>query len=139
MSRRRRCLVVRVAAVVLLVGAAALARADDFAGARMSDGIEAYRSRQFAEAADQFRIACFGLLDQPVRLSEGLVRLALAQEALGRKEGVTAALKRFVEVEKRFGAYSGARVDAGMRGEFEALLFARVPAETLAAVPSLSR
>ncbi len=82
-SRRRRLLFARVAAV-FLVGVAVRAQADDFTRARLATGIDAYASKRFAEASDQFRIACFGLLDQPVALTEGLVRLALAQDAAGR-------------------------------------------------------
>jgi hypothetical protein len=137
MNSRRRLFVATVAAAVLS-GIAAGARGDDFATARMADGIEAYRAQRFAEASDQFRLACFGLLDQPPVLTEGLVRLALAQEAAGRRGDVTVTLRRFLEVEKRFAPYAKARLDAGTRSAFETLLKARIAPEALAGVPSMS-
>ena len=136
-SRRRHLLLARVA-VFVLVGAAAGVRADDFASARLAAGIDAYASKRFAEASDQFRLACFGLLDQPVALTEGLVRLALAQDAAGRKTDAAATLHRFLEIEKRFSGYARARLDAPTRAAFEALLRSRVSAEALVAVPSMS-
>ncbi len=125
-------------AVAALIALAPHARGDDFANARLAAGIDAYASKRFPEAADQFRIACFGLLEQPVVLTEGLARLALAQEAAGRKADATATLHRFLEIEKRFSGYARARLDGPTRAAFEALLKSHVSAEVLAAVPSIS-
>jgi hypothetical protein len=132
---RRRCL--QVASVLTLL-AGPPARADEFADARLASGIEAYRAKRYTEASDQLRIACFGLLDQPVLLAEGLVRLALAQEAAGRRADVEKTLGRFLDVERRFGTYSKSRLDTATRADFGALLRARVPADAIAAIPSLS-
>lgn len=132
----RGCL--QIASVLaLLIGTPAWA--DEFAEARMASGIEAYRAKRYAEASDQFRIACFGLLDQPVLLTEGLVRLALAQGAAGRTADVEKTLGRFLDVERRFEGYAKGRLDAATRAAFEGLLRARVPADAIAAVPSLAR
>jgi hypothetical protein len=129
---------VALGVTAILAGTATPARGDDFTNARMADGIDAYQARRYAEASDQFRLACFGLLDQPVVLTEGLVRLALAQQAAGRRADVTVTLSRFVEVEKHFTGYAKARLDAGVRTSFETLLRSQVPPETLLGVPSLS-
>lgn len=133
---RRRFVLTMVAG--LLTGIGTNARADDFTNARMAAGIDAYQSRRFAEASDQFRIACFGLLDQPVVLSEGLARLTLAQEAAGARADVEATLARFLAVERRFGTYAKSRLDAPTRAEFERILLVRVSADTIAGVPSLA-
>lgn len=126
------------AACLLVAGAAAPARADDFTNARMAAGMEAYRSRRFPEASEQLRIACFGLLDQPVALSEALVWLAFAQEGAGARTDVESTLARFLDVERRFGVYAKNRLDAATRAEFEKLLRARVAPDAVAAVPSLA-
>lgn len=137
MNRRRLFLVVAAAAVVLL-GAPSLGRADEFAQGRLASGIDAFRAKRYTEASDQFRIACFGLLDQPVLLTEGLVRLALSQEAAGRRADVEKTLNRFLEVERRFAGYANSHLDAPTRAELQTLLRARVPADAIAAVPSLA-
>jgi hypothetical protein len=126
------------AAFLLLAGAPAARAADDFGATRMSAGIDAYRVRRYPEASDQFRIACFALLDQPALLVEGLARLALAQEAEGRRTDAERTLARFLDVERRFGTYAKSRLDASTRAEFENLLRARVATESLASVPSLA-
>jgi hypothetical protein len=138
MNRRRLFLVVSAAAVVLL-GAPSPGRADEFAQGRLASGIDAFRAKRYAEASDQFRIACFGLLDQPVLLTEGLVRLALSQEAAGRRADVEKTLNRFLEVERRFAGYANSHLEAPTRAEFQTLLRARVPVDAIAAVPSLAR
>ena len=138
MNRGRR-LLIAFAPVALLFGTPAAARADEFAEARMASGIDAFRAKRYLEASDQFRIACFGLLDQPVLLTEGLVRLALAQEGAGRKADVEKTLDRFLFVERKFAGYAKSRLDSPTRAEFQALLRARLPADVLATVPSVTR
>ncbi len=137
MNRRRRFFVVSAAATFLLF-APSPGRADEFAQGRLASGIDAFRAKRYTEASDQFRIACFGLLDQPVLLTEGLARLALSQEASGRKADVEKTLNRFLEVERLFGVYARNHLDDAARAEFQALLLSRVPAEAVAAVPTLS-
>ena len=137
MNLRRLFPVVSTAALLVL-GVPSVGRADEFAEGRLASGIDAFRAGRYIEASDQFRIACFGLLDQPVLLTEGLVRLALAQEAAGRKADVEKTLHRFLDLERRFSGYATCRLDAPMRGEFLALLRARIPADAIAAVPSLA-
>ena len=134
----RRLFPVVSAAALLVLGVPSIGRADEFAENRLASGIDAFRAVRYTEASDQFRIACFGLLDQPVLLTEGLVRLALAQEAAGRKADVEKTLHRFLDLERRFSGYARCRLDVPMRGEFLALLRARIPADAIAAVPSLA-
>lgn len=112
--------------------------ADDFSLERLRAGEEALRARRIPEAVDQLRIACFGLLEQVEPLSECLVHLTLAQEAAKRPGDVQATLNRFLEVERRFAPYAKASVSAETRREFQAILLARVPQETVVSVPSLA-
>lgn len=130
-----------VAAVVLLAVLAPSAShaADDFYRSRLQDGRIAYQTGSAAEAADLLRVACFGLMDQPQLLSEGLVWLVLAQQKLGRGPETDATLRRFLDVEKRFGAYAkvAAALPAESRQAFETVLAARVPPDALRLLPTL--
>lgn len=129
-----------VAVVFLAVLAPSAAHAaDGFYAARLQDGRIAFQTRGATEAADLFRIACFGLMDQPELLSEGLVWLTLAQQKLGRGPEADATLRRFLDVEKRFGAYpkAAAALPAEARKAFETILAARVPPEALRSLPTL--
>lgn len=114
------------------------ARADDFYDVRLRVGQEAYREKRFREAGDNFRIAVFGFLDRPPALSSALARLALAQEAAGRKDEADAALARFLLVERQFGVYDPQSLEGPIRSEFHALLVRRVPAESLRGLPRLA-
>lgn len=130
-------------AALLLVAATAwpagrAAAADDFYQMRLEEGRIAFQTGSGAEAVNLLRIACFGLMDQPKLLSEGLAWLALAQQKLDRGADVDATLRRFLEVEKRFGVWAKASLPADTRKELERTLLQRVPPEALRAVPSLA-
>ena len=135
---KKRTLVALV--VAALSGFEALAfSADDFYRVRLQEGKLAYQSGSTAEAADLLRIGCFGLLDQPVLLSEGLVWLSLAQNRLNRASDLEATLRRFLEVEKRFAPYAKAALPEETRKEFEEVAARRLPPEALKLVPVLAR
>ena len=89
-------------------------------------------------AADEFRIACFGFLDHPVLLEEGLARLALAQFKTGRLPEVDDALTRFAEVELRFGTFKDAALEPALRTEFVELARKRMPPEKFRSLTVLS-
>lgn len=133
--RKRMLAAAFVIAAALPAGAQA---ADDFYKARLQEGRIAYETGNAAEAADLLRIGCFGLMDHPALLSEGLAWLALAQVKAGRAADVDGTVRRFLEVEKRFGVWAKAAVSDGARKEFEALLARRLPPEALASVPALA-
>ncbi|MFN7941394.1 MAG: hypothetical protein U0X73_07320 [Thermoanaerobaculia bacterium] len=90
------------------------------------------------EAVRDLRFACFGMLEQPELLAGCLVRLGLAQSALGDSTGFDETFSRLQTVEERFQVYATARIDAGERRKFEALVIERVPAETLRSVPAFA-
>ncbi|MEO6327247.1 MAG: hypothetical protein ABIT01_11380 [Thermoanaerobaculia bacterium] len=125
--------------VLTLIIAAPAGAADEFYTVRLRAGEEAYRAKRYTEAAENLRVACFGLLDQPLYYSEALVGLALAQSATNNLVEADATLARFVEVERLFNAYSQVKLDAAVRSEFEALAARRLNPDSLAALPSLSR
>jgi len=122
--------------IFVLAGAAGV---DEFYVTRLRSGREAYRSKRFAEAADELRIASFGFLDNAPLLVETLVRLALAQGQAGRKVDLNATLDRFADLERRLGLYAKADLEPETRTEFEALLHARLSPDQLRALPSLAR
>ncbi|HVT18480.1 MAG TPA: hypothetical protein VHQ90_20170 [Thermoanaerobaculia bacterium] len=126
-----------------LLGAALLARtpaagatADPFYLDLLRDGTQAYARGDFATAAKELRLACFGLLDDPPQLASCLTRLALAQGAAGNANGFRESFRRLAEVEDRFGAYSKAELPADVRAAFEQRVLAGIPASTLEAMPA---
>lgn len=123
-------------AALLAAASIAAGQAEDFYEARLLAGYQAIRAQRVPEAIDQLRIAAFGLMDRPVLLTEALVRLALAQEAIASKEGAAETLRRFVEVERRFGGFAEARLENSARTAFRNLLGKHVPAPTIATLPS---
>jgi len=68
-------------------------------------GRDSYRAARFQEAIEDFRIGCFGLLEQPPQLLECSARLALAQAAAGRAADVDVTLRKMNELEGRFGVW----------------------------------
>ncbi|MDQ6893636.1 MAG: hypothetical protein M3167_13255, partial [Acidobacteriota bacterium] len=122
------------AAGVLLATAQDAAYVDD----QIREGRRAWDDKQYVEAADHFRLAGFAAVEAPVRLTEALARLALAQDAAGAHAAADATLARFLEVEQHSSRYGEAALELPLRGAFERLLRTRVPAERLAAVPTLA-
>ena len=112
--------------VGLLVGASVILRAsaagiDPFYLTRIAAGKEAYQSARFQEAVEDFRIGCFGLLEQPSLLLECSARLALAQSAAGRIADADGTLRKMNELEGRFGAWSQVDLEPPARAEFSRL------------------
>jgi len=128
--------------VFALAGAAeslAAAQAiDPFYADLLRGGTLALERGEHARAAEELRLACFGMLEQPNDLALCLVRLALAQARLGAKEDFLATFRRIEEVETRFGAYAAAPLDPAERSEFEAQAGAWVAPEVLKALPGFA-
>ena len=115
----------------LLLAAPPLRAADPFYERLVRDGNRELARGDHAAAERDLQIAAFGLLDEPVRLAEALVPLALAQAALDDAEGFEDTFARVIEVEDRFGAYGKAEIPADQRSAFEKQVVARVPTATL--------
>jgi hypothetical protein len=136
-GRMAALLVLATAVVVAALAAppAAHAIADPFYVDLLRDGIQSYARGDYAIAAKQLRVACFGMLDDPDQLAACLTRLAVAQGAAANADGFRDTFRRLVEVEDRFGAYSRADLPAEIRTAFEQRALAVVPPAALVAIP----
>lgn len=130
--------VTNLAAFVIWAAFAVPMCAADFNQDRLQEGRIAFQQKRFGEAIDQFRVAAFGSLDQPVLLTECLARLALAQASADKAADADETLNRFVEVERQFGGFGKANLEPELRSSFQLLLTRRIPPGVLAGVPSLS-
>jgi tetratricopeptide (TPR) repeat protein len=116
-----------------------LAAADLFYLDLLRDGIHAFDRGEHAAAARHFRLACFGMLDEPKLLGECLARLALAQDKGGDVAGFRETFGRLVEIEERFQGYSQSSLPPEVRTALEQRMAAHIPAPTLAASPQTLR
>ena len=130
-------------AALALLAAAALMRpalaAHPFYEQLLQRGTDDFNRRDYDKAVHRLRLACFGLLDEPELLAEGLTRLALAQAGNGDEEGFRETFQRLAEVEDRFGAYTAAAIPGDMRKGLEQFVGRLVPRATLSASASFSR
>jgi protein TonB len=117
----------RLAAFFFLAGSA-LAGGQDFYEMQLQAGEAALAAGRAGEAAEDLRIAAFGLLERPALLCKALANLSLAQQAVGGAARADEALERYMEVERRFASCGEAGLDARRRAEFEALVRQRLPA-----------
>jgi tetratricopeptide (TPR) repeat protein len=126
---------VLVGSVLLAVAAFA---ADPFYMQLLRQGTDAYNRHDYPTAARQLRIACFGLLDEPTLLADGLTRLALAQAAAGDNDGFRDTFQRLTEVEARFSGYTRADIPKEVRGALEQLILQLIPRATIAENPAFA-
>lgn len=122
-----------------LLAAAPLMAADDFYEQELRSGKADYQASRLPQAADEFRIAAFGLMQQPVLLQEALARLAVVQNALGQSSEMARTIDRFVDVEQRFAPYAKVQLESSVKSTFEQLLVKQVPRATLQAIPNLTQ
>jgi tetratricopeptide (TPR) repeat protein len=138
-SSRLRSAQISAVFITALVLAGAAYAVDPFYTRLLRQGTDSYNRRDYAPAVRQLRMACFGLLDDPQLLAEGLTRLALAQAVSGDPLGFRETFQRITEVEERFQGYSKADLPSDVRAAFEALVVQGVPAATLVENPAFSR
>jgi tetratricopeptide (TPR) repeat protein len=132
---RAACLIAIFCAVALLT--ARHSSAQDFYEEQLRAGRDSFQAGRNPEAADELRIAAFGLLDRPLLLVEALVRLAVVQNNLGNAAGLTHTLERFLDVEGRLPVYAKLPIDSSIRLPFETILLKNVPRAAISSVPSL--
>lgn len=113
--------------LALLATAAPAAAAHPHYEALLREGTYALDRGEIEQAVRQLRLACFGFLEEPPALCACLARLALAQAAAGDDDAFRDTFRRVVEVEERFGAYTGGGLAPELRAAFEAEVRARVP------------
>ena len=138
-GRRRMAIAGGLATVLTLLAATPLLAADPFYLGMLRRGTDAFNRRDYPEAVRRLRIACFGFLEEPELLVDGLTRLGLAQLEIGDKEAFRATFERVQEVESRFAAYSRAEIAAEQRAAFDSAVLRLVPAATLRADPTFSK
>src|SRR5256885_985231 len=129
-----------VVRIIIMIGAVATllaATVDEFYEQQLRAGKADFQAHRVQQAADELRIAAFGFLDRPPLLEEALVRLALAQSALGLQSEVSATLQRFVEVEQHFGPYKTLSIEPQIKSSFETLVMSSLSAETMNGMPAL--
>jgi hypothetical protein len=124
------------ALLLLLLAAAPAAAIDPFYQGLLRDGQHAFDRKDYARAARDLRLACFGMLDEPKPLADCLAHLALAQDRAEDVEGFRDTFQRLVELEDRFKAYSQGDLTPELRATLESRVAARVPAATLNTAPA---
>lgn len=124
-------LVVCCLAMICITSVRPTRAADPFYLGQLRDGTLAHSRGDNESAVRLLQIACFGLLDEPALLAEGLVRLSLAQAASGNQEGFEETFQRLVLIEERFEAFSIAEIPPDVRASFEATSRSRLPGEVL--------
>jgi tetratricopeptide (TPR) repeat protein len=122
--------------LLLLAPLPADAALDPFYQGLLRDGQLAFDRKEYAGAARTLRLACFGMLEDPLPLADCLARLALAQDGAGDAAGFRDTFQRLVEVEERFKGYSQGGLPPELRATLEARLATRIPAATLAGTPA---
>ncbi|HSK80965.1 MAG TPA: hypothetical protein VLQ45_31220 [Thermoanaerobaculia bacterium] len=122
----------------VLLGAALPARAvvDPFYTSLLRDGMHAYDRKDYATAARDLRLACFGMLDDESALTDCIARLALAQDRAEDLDGFRESFRRLTEIEERFGTYSRGTLAPDLRSLLDQRLAARIPAATLENIPA---
>jgi hypothetical protein len=117
----------------------AAAAVDPFYTSRLQEGIAAADRHAYAEAAQSFRVACFGMLDDEAQLADCLVRLSLAQAAAGDRDGFAQTFRRLQEGEELVGLYSKASLPRELSAPFEAKVGEWIPRAALATFPAFQK
>lgn len=96
------------------------------------DGVYALQQGDAEKAANDLRLAVFGMLEAPGELVRGLAYLSLAEAAAGEGELARDSLGRLISVADRFGARLDPPLPGDVAGRLDALIIAEVPEATLA-------
>src|SRR3954451_16665051 len=97
-----------------------------------------YAKGDYPKAADQFRIAAFGLVDEIPQYEVAQIHLLLLANQLKRPADAQLAARRFAAAERVEAAYATLKIDQAMRHDFEELLPTLFTPEQMATLPSLS-
>ena len=120
--------------LVILLAPVRARGADRFYTDLLTRGSQAYASAEYDEAARLLRIACFGFLEEPPLLLEGLLQLSLAHAANGDIDDFRSVFNRITDLERRFGVYSATELPESVRTAFETEAAARIPSRDLQAL-----
>ncbi len=110
--------------------------ADPFYQRLLRDGIQAHDGGDYELAVENLRLACFGLLEEPIALARGLTYLALAQANLEDRAAFTGTFDRILEVERRFEAFSQLDLSPDLRHSLQGWLELWIEFDVLDGVPA---
>ncbi len=125
------------ALVAMVAIAVPCSAADTFYLNLLRDGGQSLQDQDFERARFDLRIAGFGLLEEPVLLSQCWILIGLAEAALDNKSGFRDSFDRLTDIERLFaGSYSKANVTAPMRSQYETAAARWITESRLLAVPA---
>jgi len=124
--------------IVIALLCAAGARAEDFYAERMQRGLANYQRGNYAQAALDFRVASFGMIESPVEYETALIYGVLANQKLGHAEDATQMAEKILNVERVAPVYAKLPLPVATRAEIDAALPKVLRPEQLARVPSLA-
>jgi hypothetical protein len=125
-----------VLATVLVVFAAAAQASDPFYTALLTRGVSDAQRGDHFRAVKEFRIAAFGLVDDPGQYLRAQVYLANSLEKLGQHADAAAAVDKASRAERINATYASVAIDPDTRSAFEVLAAKSLRPEQLAMVPS---
>lgn len=125
-----------VVGLLLVVAGVGLSRpahgeVDPFYLSRLRDGEQALTRGDYASAAQNLRIAAFGMLEEPPRLAATLTELAIAETGAGATDDFRGTLQRLQDLEDRFSAYTKAPLTDAQRESFETTVMQRLSEKEL--------
>ncbi len=112
------------------------AAADPFYTGLLERGVRDLELGLLEKAQQKLRTACFGFLDEPTLLAEGLMQLGRAQAQAGNSADLIETVERLAEIENRFNAYSG--FDGPLKADFESALRRALSRPILERMPMFS-
>lgn len=134
--RLMKAILLSLVLLLLIPAVPARAAVDPFYQSLMREGVQQYDLGDFASSVRTLRLACFGMLDEPLSLGSCLARLALAQDRTDDGDGFLETFRRLSEIEERFQGYTRSDLTPELRADLERRLAARVPAAALRSVPA---
>ncbi len=111
---------------------------EDAGALAIERGKASYRAGRYLEAVNDFRIARFSSLADPVLYLEVLARLALAEDAAAQGAARDTTLDRFRDTERQYKAFRLESLDPELRDKFVALFVKRFGREQAMAIPTLA-
>ena len=123
-------------AVLSLTASVSAQVLDPFYERLYQDAVRAYKLEQYAGAAKDLRLACFGMLEETNRLGDCLAHLALAEAESGQEEAFLDTVARLMDVEQRFRGYTDSPLPDLERRRLETWLENLAPLESYAGVPA---
>jgi tetratricopeptide (TPR) repeat protein len=107
--------------------------------ARFETAVAAFNRAEYAAAADAFRVAAFGFIDDIPRYETAEIYLAVASDKLGRRNDARLAASKFIEAEAVRPVYTTLPIAPSLRNAFDSLLPVLLTREERANTPGVAR